>query len=268
MPLLSDNKKTGRSIDLPIKGHCCPTRLCIKYCYARTGHQAWPNSRAKQVRISNYLNHFKNKDISELIKECQARTAVRLNGCGDLNPEHVKAIVNLAEQCQMTQFWGMTRKMHIAEALNGIFPNLHLLLTADATSPKSIWEYQGAMCFGPRRPKDTVPDDDRIKIVFPRHFAGRVSKGMPRHQKDCLAVWHDISGCVECGRCWNWDKSLPTVSRIEWDLPRVPKKRKGSIALVKRLEQLKARSLIHQNPTQNKPTTRHRHFDDELRGDK
>jgi len=199
--VLSDNSKCGCSLNLPLKGHCRPTKNCKHDCYARTGHTAMPLPRAKALWVSKYLA---SKDLTRLIEECRQRTAVRICGTGDLNPAHVPAFFSLAKACPETQFWGMTRKPEIAQAINGKYPNLKLLVTVDASSPKATWEYKGAMCYGPRRPGDQVPDDDRIITVFPRHFAGRVIKGVEHHPKDCKAVWHEITGCMACGQCWNW----------------------------------------------------------------
>lgn len=202
--VLSDNSKTGCSINLPIKGHCRPTKNCSFACYARTGHLSWPLPKAKQLQVSKLLAKRPGPGLDRLERECRARTAVRISGSGDLNKVHVPAILHLAKSCPNTQFWGMTRKTDIAEALNEKHSNLHLLVTVDATSPKSTWDYQGPLCFGPRMPGDQVPEDPRIITVFPRHFAGRVVKGVGRHSKDCKAVWHEIPGCLECGRCWDW----------------------------------------------------------------
>lgn len=199
--ILSKNKKTGASIDLPREGHCRPTKVCSQACYARQGHQTRPDALKKQKYISEYLKN----DIKELIEECRGITAVRLNGCGDLLQEHIPAILSLAKQSPQTEFWGMTRKPEIAMAINNKLPNLRLLVTVDATSPKTVWNYKGGMCFGPRRKTDPVPDDPRIKVVFPRHHAGRVIKGVPEHPKDCQGVYHRISGCLACGRCWTWE---------------------------------------------------------------
>lgn len=201
--LLSDNTKTGCSINLPIKGHCRPTIRCARDCYGRTGHTALPTSQRKQSYVSKYLNR---RNIDDLIKECRSRTAVRLSGAGDLKMSHTENILRLAQACPDTQFWGMTRKVDVARALNGKYNNLRLLVTVDPTSPASTWEYEGKLCFGPRHAGDEVPDDDRIVTVFPRHFAGQVVKGVPHHAKDCRAVWHEIDGCLSCGRCWNWQK--------------------------------------------------------------
>lgn len=200
--LLSDNIKTSCSIDLPIKGHCTPTEICVKTCYARRGTQAWPNPKRKQKYISEYL---KGDNIDGLIHECMLRTTVRISGSGDLLIQHVRNIIRLAEACQDTQFWGMTRKVSIAEAINGNLPNLRLLVTVDVSSPKSVWNYEGKLCFGPRRENDDVPDDPRIVTIFPYHSGGRIVGNVPEHEKDCPAVRnHGIITCILCHRCWRW----------------------------------------------------------------
>ena len=199
--ILSKNIKTGCSINLPIKGHCTPTKNCAHDCYGKCGHTVYPVSLRKQKYVSDYL---KNNDLSRLITECQKRTAVRISGVGDLLIEHVNNIINLAKACPNTMFWGMTRKINIANAINHKLPNLKLLLSVDASSPSSVWNYPDKICFGPRRANDSVPDDPRIQTVFPRHFAGRIVGPVPYHRKDCPAVRHTVSGCLECGHCWKW----------------------------------------------------------------
>ncbi len=199
---LSENTKTGASINLPIKGHCRPTKRCAEDCYAKSGHTILESNIKKQMFMSNYLL---GKDITELVYECKRLTAVRLNGTGDLLIGHVPAIISLAKQCPHTSFWGMTRRISIAKVLNGLLPNLSLLVSVDTTSPKSVWRYGGLLCFGPRRPEDIVPDNDRIITVFPRHHAGRIIGNVPNDPKDCLAIRKKVKGCLECKRCWSWN---------------------------------------------------------------
>ena len=151
--------------------------------------------------LSKYL---KNKDLTLLAHECAGYVSVRLNGVGDLNTCHLPGIISLAKECPQTIFWGMTRKDVIAKAINERkLPNLSILLSVDTTSPKSVWNYKGAMCFGPRRPEDLVPNDPRIITIFPRHHAGRVIGDIPVDPRDCPSVRHTANGCVECKRCWN-----------------------------------------------------------------
>ena len=202
---LSSNSKTGVSINLPIKGHCLPTKNCARTCYAKSGNMIYPNAKAKQIRVSRMLI---KGDIKEFIIECSLYAYVRLNGSGDLKMSQVKSVIKLARACPNTIFWGMTRKIDIAKAINGKRKNLSLLVTVDATSPKSTWEYKGAMCYGPRMPGDRVPRDSRIVTVFPYHKSGKIVNGAEHHPKDCLAVWHENDGCPTCGKCWSWSKKL------------------------------------------------------------
>ena len=134
--ILSSNTKTGCSINLPIKHHCRPTKNCSKTCYARSGYTALPNSLRKQEWVSKYLS---GGDISELIRECSSKTAVRLSGTGDIQTEHLPNLLRLARACPATQCWGMTRKLEIAKALNGELSNLRLMVSVDSSSPKAVW---------------------------------------------------------------------------------------------------------------------------------
>jgi hypothetical protein len=202
--ILSENSKTGCSLNLPIAGHCRPTKNCSRTCYARYGHTALPVSKNKQRWLSDYL---KGSDITQLIGECRGRTAVRLNGTGDLNKEHVPNILKLAKTCPATVFYGMTRKIEIAKALNNKLPNLKFMVSVDSSTPKSIWEnYKGTLCWGPRFAGDVVPNLKNIRTIFPYHFAGKIVKKdhMPHDPRDCPAIWHKVSGCLSCGKCWNW----------------------------------------------------------------
>ena len=199
--ILSKNRKTGTSLDLPIKGHCHPTKNCSHDCYAKSGPQAYPASVRKHTWVSNYL---RRGNIDQLTAEARQCTAVRLLGSGDFLATHTRAIVRLAKLAPSTQFWGMTRKPDIARRLNGRRPNLRILVTVDASSPRSTWRYKGRLCYGPRRSGDTVPNDSRIVTVFPRHFAGRLVGSIPHHRLDCPAIRHTVPGCHACTRCWNW----------------------------------------------------------------
>lgn len=201
--ILSENRKTAVSLDLPIKGHCRPTALCFKYCYAKSGPQAYPNSVRKHVWISRYLA---GRDLSQLILECRSQIAVRLSGSGDLNACHTAAVIRLARACPGTQFWGMTRKPEIAKSLmSKHLPNLRMMVTVDSSSPAATWRHDGALCYGPRRQTDSVPPDPRIITVFPRHCTGKVVGNVPHHPQDCPAIRHTATGCHECGRCWSWN---------------------------------------------------------------
>ena len=204
--ILSDNTKTDYSLNLPIQGHCNPTPICRKTCYAKTGRLIMSNCIRKQTWLSRQLKERESGFMTRLIKEAGILQAVRLMGSGDILAAHIKALYQLAKECPRTMFWGMTRKPKMASRINNTHNNLKLLVTVDNSSPASTWDYGGAMCFGPRMPEDVaLPNDNRIITVFPYHYHGKVAKGVQTHPKDCQAVWHKISGCGECGRCWSWD---------------------------------------------------------------
>lgn len=198
--ILSENSKTDCSINLPTS-HCTPTINCKACCYARRGSLIRPSNKKKQQWVSDYLL---GSDLSEIIRESRRWTAIRLSASGDLLPGHLPNILRLAEATPQTMWWGMTRKIPVAVELNGKLPNLKVMVSVDASSPETVWEYPGALCYGPRKKEDQVPDDSRIKTVFPYHSSGKVTKGVPRHPKDCLAIWHENDGCLSCGQCWKW----------------------------------------------------------------
>lgn len=200
--IVSSNNKTGFSINLPAD-HCNPTSICKAKCYMKSGHMALPINRKKQKYVSSYLL---GTDISMLVWECSILRALRLNGCGDLLMAMIKNILLLAKSCPNTTFYGMTRKIDIARAINNKLPNLSILVSVDDSSPNSVWDYEGKICFGPRLACDTVPQDDRIVTVFPYHCHGKLVKGIPKNKKNCPAIYHKVSGCMECKRCWSWYK--------------------------------------------------------------
>lgn len=200
--ILSSNGKTGFSLNLPAK-NCNSTENCKAKCYMKSGHMALPINKKKQQFVSDYLL---GNNIALLIYECMILQALRLNGCGDLLMGMVANILLLAKSCPNTIFYGMTRKIDIARAINNKLPNLSILVSVDGSSPNPVWDYEGKLCFGPRLSCDIVPNDKRIVTVFPYHCHGKLVKGIPTHKKDCPAIYHKVSGCMECGRCWKWKK--------------------------------------------------------------
>ncbi|HET6494180.1 MAG TPA: hypothetical protein VFH61_02310 [Thermoleophilia bacterium] len=199
--LLSTNRKTGASINLPVT-NCRPTPRCAAACYACEGPIAWTNSVRKSLVLDAML---RTGDIAALARECRCRRDVRLNGSGDMTLVHVPALVMLAEACPRTVFWGFTRRREVAETINGQRGNLSLIVTFDATTPRGALDgYEGPLAFGPRGPSDAVPADRRIVVVFPEHHAGRTVQGVPLHELDCPATRgaERVLACRRCRRCW------------------------------------------------------------------
>jgi len=214
VPVLSSNHKTGVSLNLPVL-NCRPTRRCARACYACEGLISWRPSIRKALVVDAAL---KKGEIEGLIWECRALQEVRLNGSGDMTPDHVPGILDLADSCPRTTFWGFTRSRRVAEAVNGQHANLSLILTIDATSPdRKLLGYTGPLAFGPRRPGDRVPRDPRIIIIFPEHHGGRTVPNVPKHAKDCPATrgMPRKNACRRCRRCWRPFQVMPDERRAE-----------------------------------------------------
>ena len=212
VPILSANHKTGVSLNLPVL-NCRPTRRCAAACYACEGLISWRPSIRKALVVDAAL---RRGEIEGLIWECRRLREVRLNGSGDMTSEHVPGILKLAGACTGTIFWGFTRCREVAEAVNNQCANLSLILTMDATSPDTkLAGFFGPLAFGPRKPRDRVPEDSRIVVVFPEHHAGRTVRGVPMHPKDCPATrgLPRKNACLHCQRCWRPSLSMSPERR-------------------------------------------------------
>ena len=202
VPILSDNHKTGSSINLPVM-NCRPTRRCAAACYACVGPISWGNSIRKALAVDAAL---RKGEIEGLIWESRRLRDLRLNGSGDMCPVHVPAVLELARKCPATLFWGFTRVREVAEAINKQQDNLSLIISFDSTSADRVLAgYLGPLAFGPRRPRDPVPEDGRIIVVFPEHHAGHTMHGVPVHPKDCPATRgaERRDACQRCQKCWH-----------------------------------------------------------------
>ncbi len=82
VPILSTNRKTAVSINLPVR-NCRPTRRCAAACYACEGPIAWKNSVRKALAVDAAL---KKGEIEGLIWECRMLQGVRLCGSAARSP--------------------------------------------------------------------------------------------------------------------------------------------------------------------------------------
>lgn len=202
--LLSGNKKTGISINLPLL-NCIPSKRCSETCYACEGPIAFKNSIRKTLKVDAVL---RSGAIEALVDECRKEWDVRLNGTGDLTLEHVDAILFLATSCPNTIFWGFTRSRPVAEELNNQLENLSIVLSYDSTmSPSHVDGYEGPIAFGPVQAQDTIPDDPRIIVVFPEHHQSHPDPYIMLHPKDCPATRFEVKSekvgaCGRCRRCF------------------------------------------------------------------
>lgn len=204
--LLSGNKKTGAAINLPLLG-CRPSPRCAEICYAMEGFVAAPHVMRATLRMDHVLRT--GEHIDRLVKECQKKDDVRLLGIGDFVKEHLPLVIHLACKCPDTIFWGFTRKRENAERLNGIHPNLSIVLSWDPTHPGNYAKgYEGPMSYGPIQPGEGVPKDPRIIVVFPEHHQSHPDRKIEKNPKDCPATripafreGLKTQACQRCGRC-------------------------------------------------------------------
>lgn len=201
--VLSGNKKTGASLNLPLL-NCRPSKLCAETCYAMEGYVAQDMSIRHTQAVDAMLRT--GLGIAQLTKECQARDDVRLCGIGDLVEDHLPQLFRLAEDCPATIFWGFTRKREIADWVRAKrLSNLTLILSWDHTHPpEHVAGYAGPLSYGPTRPGDEVPDDPRIIVVFPEHHQKDPHPDTAITSKDCPAIRYGDEkqdACQRCRRC-------------------------------------------------------------------
>lgn len=68
--LLSDNHKTGASLNLPLS-NCRPTERCSEACYARVGPIAWPNRHYNPIDLDLLRNY--NEALDEALQDAYQR---------------------------------------------------------------------------------------------------------------------------------------------------------------------------------------------------
>jgi hypothetical protein len=234
--ILSENTKTGRSLNFPIYGHCHPSEVCEAVCYAKPVFKLYKSSLPKAEKVSKY---FEGTDMSRVIKEINnwKRPSVRISATGDLFPKQAENLIYVAKKCPNTMLWGMTRKVQIAEIINGArLPNLCMLVSVDLSTARrasgmkliNYIERGGYYCYlrlsdqkiaslkkgSPvRKPlnlgvvSDTFEQSDvknpQLVSIFPVHTGANVG-AIPVTRKDCPAIRDKVDGCWQCGKCWLW----------------------------------------------------------------
>lgn len=146
---LSANAKTSVSFDFPI-GQTCSARtaICEATCYAkRSGTPAmWPKSLRKRLHNWSWVRSTPTEDVvARLLREFRQaqrvfwRRGSRLNhlrfcGTGDIFPEVIPVIDQLAAAAPEVAIWVVTRQFGLAAKLAPA-PNLFLQLSIDASTP-------------------------------------------------------------------------------------------------------------------------------------
>lgn len=227
---LSFNAKTSVSLDFPIGHTCDPTPTCASVCYA-SGSRAparWPKS--VRLRLQNWLavRSLLPSDVVRQVRLDFRRLAeryrrhrgielrhFRVNGTGDIFPELVPVVNELAEREPLLAIWVVTRRFDLAAKLLPA-PNLYLQLSLDAsTRPEMVRAAQRLMALHPRAYLSFLrveARDDTLHSAIV--FNEKNTKGLPyRSKTDCpvdagaleLGNIRGAGGtaCARCGKCFD-----------------------------------------------------------------
>lgn len=226
---LSDNDKTGLSINASIRDSCRPTPACAVYCYGLIGRITMPASLKRQAENSALFNIDEDNwarladeamDIVHVVSRQQ--NFLRMFGVGDLQPGSAYFINQLSAYAKAIKpkfrIWVATRKFDLAARLVDN-TNLHVMLSFDSSTPPK-WRAMGLKLLAQRRPQFFVAwvrqtEDERVPpwvdVVFEMHRHGAGRAKWAGHLKACLSTvgknQPDATALAgSCGRCqWCFD---------------------------------------------------------------
>lgn len=137
--ILSSNKVTGYSLNLPIYNTCQPTKVCIETCYFAKGGTSWTPSLKKQLRTYNLIKKNYVFAGEKIIKEYDKNKCkfLRINGGGDLFEESVEMINYIIKKRSDIVMWIVTRKLDMASKIIDS-KNAHIHISLDYTSINKI----------------------------------------------------------------------------------------------------------------------------------
>ena len=206
--LVSENSKTGISINFPVSTTCKPTKVCQQICYAcrMPSHIAMPNALRKAWTTYYYFEDNEVAVIAERLyrefKIFERRIGLkklRWNGVGDLFPKAVEVLNYMAEHYDVTHLVYSRRPEMINQLI--VSPRLHVLYSLDESSWQRWTEVtRPTTAFGYLRTSDFVPPIP-LSVVLRAH---RQWKELPDHKADCPVDAHVIPhthGCIGCNIC-------------------------------------------------------------------
>ena len=213
--VISFNKVTGYSVNVPIASTCRPTATCLKTCYFATGAPSWTNSLRHQKSVEATIRADPRAFAQRVALEYDrlGLSFLRWNGGGDLFPESVDAIHHLARMRPDIVLWVVTRIPALATQIQHL-PNVFVHFSLDRSSmarkrqflngaPKTrnyFFSYQA-------EPGETVPASvvDDVSVVFFHNYEPTWSGALLERPEVCpLNRASNIAGvCERCRRCFN-----------------------------------------------------------------
>jgi hypothetical protein len=226
---LSNNAKTGLSVNASIRDSCRPTPACSIYCYGLVGRIAMPAALQRQAENSALFS-VDEGDWAQLADEAvdvahvvsRQQDFLRMFGVGDLQPGSVYFINQLSVYAKVAKpkfrIWVSTRKFDLAERLVDN-KNLHVMLSFDVSTPAK-WRTAGLKLLARRRPQffaawvrqepgEVVPS--WVDVVFEMHKHGHGRAKRAGHPKACPATIHEkfpgaqplAGACSKCQWCFD-----------------------------------------------------------------
>ena len=213
--LISFNKVTGYSVNVPIYSTCKPTATCIKTCYFSIGAPSWSNSLRHQAMVFESIkaNPITFAERIALEYDQLGLNFLRWNGGGDLFSESVAVINYLGKIRPDIILWVVTRIPEYAAQinhLNNVFIHFSLdkhslgrkeqFLRLNPRSQNYFFSYQ---C----EPNE-LPNPEKIGRSSVLFFDNYQPTGNFDHFESeviCpLNGKEDISGtCIKCRRCFD-----------------------------------------------------------------
>ncbi len=213
--VLSFNKVTGHSINVPIASTCRPTAVCLETCYFAVGAPSWRHSLLHQSRVYASLKANPVEFAERVAMEYDRLrlSFLRWNGGGDLFDESVDAINHLAAMRPDVILWVVTRIPEMAAKV-GDFPNLFVHFSLDRDSKGRAAQFLRARprssryFFSYQCARGEVPDLTSLSgssvLFFDNYQPTTDLAGLPPEVVCPLNSSSSISGvCESCRRCFN-----------------------------------------------------------------
>lgn len=222
---LTENSKTGISVDFAIHLTCSPTQVCMGVgdrsapCYALRGFMAFPNAvrhHARNQRLMEYLQAATPQEVLRVADTLWSALPrgtdwIRWNGAGDLSPGAVRLINAFSARRGDVTLWITTRKPLLAAEIKDR-KSISLLLSLDRSTPekvaKQIWQLPDKFRKGRARISYTRVDEEDVPppgvhVVFNYHQSGRYNDWP--HPAVCpasLSTGEHEGACDPCRRCF------------------------------------------------------------------
>lgn len=213
--VLSYNKVTGYSVNLPIAETCRPTAMCMKTCYFAMGAPMWSNALRHQRKVF-YTMKTDPHGLAERVAMEYDRlglTFIRWNGGGDLFEENVETINHLARIRPDIIIWVVTRIPEWAARVDHA-PNVFVHFSLDKHSLGRRNEVNAArprsrnLFFSYQCDAEEVPPHENLKHVSVLFFDNyKPTTDLKRYPQDVVCPLNgaaDITNtCNRCRRCFD-----------------------------------------------------------------